>query len=197
MRGQIKEINPMTLIHPKAASHSTSEFVPSGPIDIISYAISACALGQVLVARSDKGVCAILIGDDPKLLIEDLAARFPKATLVTRETIVRDDVAKVVRFMDNPNEGLQLSLDMRGMPVQRRIWEKLRGISSGHTVSYTEMASCVGPLATARMVAEACAANPIALAIPCHRVVRSDGDLVGYRWGIERKRALIENEALA
>jgi O-6-methylguanine DNA methyltransferase len=111
--------------------------------------------------------------------------------------MVHDDLAKVIRFVEKPSEGLHLCLDMRGTPIQRRIWEKLRSIPVGRTVSYMEMARCVGPLATARMVAGACAANPIALAIPCHRVVRSNGDLAGYRWGLERKRELIRREATA
>jgi AraC family transcriptional regulator, regulatory protein of adaptative response / methylated-DNA-[protein]-cysteine methyltransferase len=166
-------------------------------VDILSYAISKCALGQVLVARSVDGVCAILLGADPDVLEADLAARFPQATLVANEAVVRDDLAKVVRFMDKPAEGLHLTLDMRGTPLQRRVWEKLRAIPLGTTVTYTELARWISPLLTARVVAGACAANPIALAIPCHRVVRTDGDLAGYRWGIERKRELISKEATA
>jgi AraC family transcriptional regulator, regulatory protein of adaptative response / methylated-DNA-[protein]-cysteine methyltransferase len=166
-------------------------------VDLLSYATGECALGRVLVARSVNGVCAILIGADHDELGADLAARFPRATLVASEAVVHDDLAKVIRFVDKPAEGLHLTLDMRGTPLQRRVWEKLRTISVGRTVTYTELARWISPLASARVIAGACAANPIALAIPCHRVVRTDGDLAGYRWGIERKRELIRREAMA
>jgi AraC family transcriptional regulator, regulatory protein of adaptative response / methylated-DNA-[protein]-cysteine methyltransferase len=165
--------------------------------DIISYATGECALGQFLVARSPAGACAILLDDDCDELEADLAARFPRATLVANEAVVHDDLAKVIRFVDNPAAGLHLTLDMRGTPLHRRVWEKLRAIPVGRTVTYTELARWISPLTSARVVAGACAANPIALAIPCHRVVRSDGDLAGYRWGIERKRELIRKEAMA
>jgi methylated-DNA-[protein]-cysteine S-methyltransferase/AraC family transcriptional regulator of adaptative response/methylated-DNA-[protein]-cysteine methyltransferase len=166
-------------------------------VDVLSYATARCALGEVLVARSSKGVCAVLIGDSDDELAADLAARFPKSTLVANKIAVRDDLAKLVRFMDKPAEGLDLTLDMRGTPFQRRVWEKLRAISVGRTVSYMELAKWISPLASARAVAGACAANPIALAIPCHRVVRSNGDLAGYRWGLQRKRELIQKEPMA
>jgi len=166
-------------------------------VDILTYATGECALGQVLVARSIKGVSAILLGADHDELEADLAARFPQATLVPNEPVVHDDLAKVIRFVDRPTEGLHLMLDMRGTPLQRRVWEKLRAIPVGRTVTYMELARWIGPPASARVVAGACTANPIALAIPCHRVVRTDGDLAGYRWGIERKRELIKKEAMA
>jgi AraC family transcriptional regulator, regulatory protein of adaptative response / methylated-DNA-[protein]-cysteine methyltransferase len=165
--------------------------------DILSYATGECALGQVLLARSAEGVCAILLGDERDDLGADLAARFPEATLVADEAVVHDDLAKVIRFVDKPSEGLHLTLDMRGTPLQRRVWEKLRTISVGRTVTYMELARWISPLTSARVIAGACAANPIALAVPCHRVVRTDGDLAGYRWGIERKRELIRREAMA
>ena len=166
-------------------------------VDILTYATGECALGQVLVARSIKGVCAILLGADHDELEADLAVRFSQSTLVANEPVVHDDLAKVIRFVDRPAAGLHLPLDMRGTPLQRRVWEKLRAIPVGRTVTYTELARWISPLTSARVVAGACAANPIALAIPCHRVVRSDGDLAGYRWGIERKRELIRKEAMA
>jgi AraC family transcriptional regulator, regulatory protein of adaptative response / methylated-DNA-[protein]-cysteine methyltransferase len=165
--------------------------------DILSYAIGECALGRVLVARSVNGVCAILIGADHDELEADLAARFPQATRVANAAVIRDDLAKLIRFVDKPAEGLYLTLDMRGTPFQRRVWEKLRSIPVGRTVTYTELARWISPLASARAIAGACAANPIALAIPCHRVVRTDGDLAGYFWGIERKRELLKREAMA
>jgi len=168
----------------------------SSTVDIISYAISECALGHVLVARTVAGVCAILIGTADELEA-DLAVRFRKARRVRNEAIVHDDLAKVIRFVDKPAEGLDLPLDPRGTPFQRRVWEKLRAIPLGRTVTYLELARWVGPLTSARAVANACAANPIALAVPCHRVVRSNGDLANYRWGVERKRELIRKEAVA
>jgi AraC family transcriptional regulator, regulatory protein of adaptative response / methylated-DNA-[protein]-cysteine methyltransferase len=174
-----------------AATHAESA------VDILSYAIGECALGRVLVARSVNGVCAILIGADRYALEADLAARFPQATRVANQVVVRDDLAKLIRFVDKPAEGLHLTLDMRGTPFQRRVWEKLRSIPVGRTVTYTELARWISPLASARAIAGACAANPIALAIPCHRVVRTDGDLAGYFWGIERKRELLKREAMA
>src|SRR6516164_5445016 len=168
-------ISETPLLRTPAATHADVA------VDILSYATGECALGRALVARSVDGVCAILIGADHDELETDLAARFPQATLV----------------VDEPAEGFHLALDMRGMPLQRRVWEKLRAIPVGRTVTYMELARWMSPLASARVVACACAANPIAVANPCHRVVRSDGDLAGYRWGIERKRELIRKEAMA
>ena len=169
----------------------------NGAVDILTYATGECALGRVLVARSVDGVCAILIGAEHDEVEADLAVRFPQATLIANEAVVHDDLAKVIRSVDNPAAGLHLTLDMRGTPLHRRVWEKLRAIPVGRTVTYTELARWISPLTSARVVAGACAANPIALAIPCHRVVRSDGDLAGYRWGIERKREPIRKEAMA
>ena len=170
-------------------------------IDTIFYAISTGDLGEVLVARNFKGVCAILIGTNQvELGVElgaDLAARFPKANLIADEAPVHDELAKVIRFVDNPAEGLHLPLDIRGTPFQHRVWEKLRAIPIGRTVTYTDVANWVGPLTSARAVAGACASNSIALAVPCHRVVRSNGDLGGYRWGVERKREMIRREEMA
>jgi AraC family transcriptional regulator of adaptative response/methylated-DNA-[protein]-cysteine methyltransferase len=158
------------MITDRAAAEATAANVAT---DILSYGTSTCALGKVLVARGSKGVCAVLIGDTAEGLEADLVERFPKSTILANEFAVRDDLAKVVRFMEKPAEGLDLILDMRGTPFQRRVWEKLRAISVARTVSYTELANWVGPLTSPRAVAGACAANPIALAIPCHRVVRT------------------------
>jgi AraC family transcriptional regulator, regulatory protein of adaptative response / methylated-DNA-[protein]-cysteine methyltransferase len=165
-------------------------------VEILFHATGECALGKVLVARSAKGVCAILLGAGSDELEADLADRFPEAMLIANEAIVRDDQAKVIRFVDKPAEGLHLALDMRGTPLQRRVWEKMRSIPVGRTVTYMELARWISSPLAARVIAGACAANPIALAIPCHRVIRTDGDLAGYRWGIERKRELIRKEAL-
>jgi len=166
-------------------------------VDILSYSTGDCALGTMLVARSADGVCAILMGANRDELEADLAARFPQAVRVANEAVVHDDLARAIRFADKPAEGFHLTLDMRGTPFQRRVWEKLRAIPVGRIVTYTELAHWISPLASARAVAGACAANPIALAIPCHRVVCSNGDLAGYRWGIARKRELIRKEATA
>jgi O-6-methylguanine DNA methyltransferase len=182
------------MIAERAAVERTATSVA---VDTLSYGTSGCALGEVLVARSSKGVCVVLIGDTAEELEADLAARFPKSTILGNELTVREDLAKVVRFMEQPTEGLDLTLDMRGTPFQRQVWDKLRGIPVGRTVTYTELANAVSPLSSPRAIAGACAANTIALAIPCHRVVRNDGDLAGYRWGIERKRELIRKEAVA
>ena len=166
-------------------------------VDTISYATEESALGRVLVARSVSGVCAILIGADDNELVTDLAARFPEAKLVVNEAVVQDDLAKVTHFVDKPTEGLDLPLDLRGTPFQRRVWEALRTIPVGTTVTYGELANSIGAPNAVRAVAGACAANPVALAVPCHRVVGSDGDLTGYYWGVERKRELIKKEATA
>lgn len=188
----------MNIMISEAALQSTSTVKPAdATVDVLFYMIGECALGKVLVARSSKGVCAISLGVCDDELEADLAARFPHAAPVANEAIVRDDLAKVVRFVDKPSDGLHLALDMRGTPLQRRIWEKMRAIPVGRTVTYTELARWVSPVASARVIGGVCAANPLALAIPCHRVVRVDGDLAGYRWGIERKREMIRKEAMA
>ena len=184
-------ISESVLRQMSAAAHSDAA------VETFFYAASECALGQVLVARSAWGVCASLIRDGRDELEVDLAARFPAVRFVANEAAVRDDLAKVICFVDKPAEGFHLPLDMRGTPFQCRVWEKLRAIPVGRTVSYTEVARWVGPLTTALAVARACAVNPIALAVPCHRVVRSDGALSGYRWGVGRKRALLQSEAAA
>jgi AraC family transcriptional regulator, regulatory protein of adaptative response / methylated-DNA-[protein]-cysteine methyltransferase len=168
--------------------------------DVLLFGVGDSALGKVLLARSAMGVCAILLGDEAGELEADLAGRFPEATLVANEVMVRDDLAKVVRYAEKPSEGLDLALDMRGTPLQRRIWQQICAIPVGNTMSYMHLARLINnvyPKVAARVVANACAANRIALAVPCHRVIRTDGELAGYRWGIERKRDLIEKEALA
>jgi AraC family transcriptional regulator of adaptative response/methylated-DNA-[protein]-cysteine methyltransferase len=164
-------------------------------IDIISYATRGSSLGQALVARSSSGVCAILLGADDEGLVADLAARFPKAKLTADDDVVHDDLTKVIRFVDKPSRGLDLPLDLRGTPFQCRVWETLRTIPIGTTITYGELARSIGQPHSVRAVAAACASNPIALAIPCHRVLGSDGNLTGYRWGIERKCELLKREA--
>ena len=160
----------------------------------IRFATSACSLGSILVARSAKGICAILLGDKPKALLQDLRQRFAKAHLIGSDAHFERWVATVVRFIDAPAIGLDLPLDVRGTVFQQRVWQVLTKIPAGATASYSEIARLIGAPKSARAVATACAANALAVAIPCHRVVRSDGALSGYRWGIARKRALLEQE---
>jgi AraC family transcriptional regulator of adaptative response/methylated-DNA-[protein]-cysteine methyltransferase len=161
----------------------------------IRFAIGECSLGAILVARSDRGVCAILLGDDPEALARDLQERFPRAELIGDDPEFEGLVATVVGFVEAPGLGLDLPLDVRGTAFQQRVWQALREIPAGETVSYAEVAGRIGVPSAVRAVAGACAANSLAVAIPCHRVVRTDGSLSGYRWGVERKRALLEREA--
>ncbi len=163
----------------------------------IRFAIGQCSLGAILVARSAKGVCAILLGDDPEALVRNLQDRFPKAKLIGGDKDFEALVAKVVGFVEAPALGLDLPLDGCGTVFQQRVWEALRKIPAGETASYAEIAKRIGAPKAVRAVAQACAANAIAVAIPCHRVVRTDGDVSGYRWGVERKRALLAKEAAA
>jgi O-6-methylguanine DNA methyltransferase len=165
-------------------------------LDTITYAIGASRIGKILAARSDIGVCAILIGSDADALEQDLGNRFPGKMPVEDEAALRDDLAAIARFIETPSVGLDLPLDMRhGTPFQQRVWDVLRTIPCGATITYTALARRLGQPNGARAVATACAANAIALGIPCHRVVRADGTLSGYRWGVERKRALLDKEA--
>jgi AraC family transcriptional regulator, regulatory protein of adaptative response / methylated-DNA-[protein]-cysteine methyltransferase len=166
-------------------------------VDVISYATDDSALGRVLVARSTSGVCCILLGTDDAELVTDLTNRFPEAKLVANEDAVRDDLAKVTGFVDKPSRGLDLTLDLRGTQFQRRVWEALRAIPVGNTITYGELARSIGEPHSVRAVGAACASNPIALAVPCHRAVGSNGDLTGYRWGIERKHELLKKETAA
>jgi AraC family transcriptional regulator, regulatory protein of adaptative response / methylated-DNA-[protein]-cysteine methyltransferase len=160
----------------------------------IRFAIGECSLGSILVARSDQGVCAVFLGDDPAALARELQDRFPRANLIGGDAEFEKVVARVVGFVEAPGRGLDLPLDVRGTAFQKRVWQALRRIPAGKTVSYTELAKRIGAPESVRAVAGACAANLLAVAIPCHRVVRNDGGLSGYRWGVERKRALIERE---
>jgi AraC family transcriptional regulator of adaptative response/methylated-DNA-[protein]-cysteine methyltransferase len=163
----------------------------------IQFAVGECSLGSILVARSAKGVCAILLGDDPDALVRDLQDRFPQATLVGGDGAFEKVVAKVIGFVEAPALGLDLPLDVRGTAFQQRVWRALREIPAGSTVSYRDIASRIGAPQAVRAVAQACAANSLAVAIPCHRVVRTDGNLSGYRWGVERKRSLLDKEGVA
>jgi AraC family transcriptional regulator of adaptative response/methylated-DNA-[protein]-cysteine methyltransferase len=161
----------------------------------IRFAVGECSLGSILVAATDKGICAILLGDDPGTLVRDLQDRFPKAQLIGGDGDFERLVARVVGFVEAPALGLDLPLDVRGTAFQQRVWQALREIPAGATATYTQVAERIGAPKAVRAVARACAANAIAIAIPCHRVVRTDRSLSGYRWGVERKRALLGREA--
>jgi AraC family transcriptional regulator of adaptative response/methylated-DNA-[protein]-cysteine methyltransferase len=174
---------------------TASRFRAGGERTQIRFAIGQSSLGAILVAHSGRGVCAIQIGDDPQALVDELQDRFPRAQLVGGDAVFERLVAQVVGLVEAPGLGHALPLDVRGTAFQQRVWQALRGIPAGCTVSYAELARRVGAPTAVRAVAQACAANALAVAIPCHRVVRSDGALSGYRWGVERKRALLEREA--
>ena len=161
----------------------------------IRFAIGQCTLGAILVAASARGICAILLGDDPAALARDLQDRFPRAELVGGDAGFERWVAQVVGFVEQPRLGLDLPMDVRGTAFQQRVWQALQKIPAGTTASYTEIAQRIGAPKSVRAVAGACAANALAVAIPCHRVVRTDGGLSGYRWGVARKRALLDREA--
>ena len=170
-------------------------FREGGKLETIRFALGDCSLGAILVAATDKGICAILLGDDPDLLLRDLQDRFPKAELIGGDAKFEKMVARVVGFIETPRLGLDLPLDIRGTAFQQRVWQALLKVPAGATLSYTDVAKRIGAPTAVRAVASAIAANAIAVAIPCHRVVRNDGALSGYRWGTERKRKLLAIEA--
>ena len=184
---------PMIAVSKHSASFRTTKNVN----EVIHFAIRDCARGSILVASSDKGVCCITLGDDPDFLLDDLRNRFRKAEFADGDSDFEKLVAKVVGFVETPRLGLDLPLDIRGTAFQQRVWKALCEIPLGSTASYSEVAEKIGSPKSVRAVAGACAANSIAVAIPCHRVVRTDGNLSGYRWGVSRKRALLDSEASA
>ena len=169
----------------------------AGGVDAeIRFAVGECSLGSVLVAQSAKGICAILLGDDPDALVRDLQDRFPRATLVGDDTAFEKTVASVIGCVEQPALGLDLPLDVRGTAFQQRVWQALREIPVGSTATYADIAARIGAPKGARAVARACGANALAVAIPCHRIVRTDGALSGYRWGVDRKRNLLDKEGV-
>jgi AraC family transcriptional regulator, regulatory protein of adaptative response / methylated-DNA-[protein]-cysteine methyltransferase len=174
-----------------------TDFRAGGKGAAIRFALGQCSLGSILVAATEKGVCALLLGDDPDALLRDLQDRFTKAELIGGDRDFERLVAKVVGLVERPALGLDLPLDLRGTAFQLRVWQALRAIPAGTTATYSEIAQRIGKPKAVRAVAGACAANPVAVAIPCHRVVRNDGALAGYRWGLKRKRALLQREASA
>ncbi len=171
-----------------------SDFRKGGNNTELRFAIGKCSLGAILVATSERGVAAILLGDEPADLERDLRDQFPNAQLVGGDKSFEEIVTKVVSFVEAPSKGWTLPLDVQGTAFQHRVWQALQQIPSGTTVSYSELAERIGRPSAVRAVASACAANTIAIAIPCHRVVRTDGSLSGYRWGVDRKRALLDKE---
>lgn len=174
-----------------------TRFRKGGERTTIRFAIGQCSLGAILVAATDKGVCAILLGDDPEALVRDLQDRFDRAELVGGEAAFEALVARAVGLVEDPRQGADLPLDVRGTAFQQKVWQALRDLKPGETASYSDIAGRIGAPKAVRAVAQACAANNLAVAIPCHRVVRNDGALSGYAWGVERKRALLDREAAA
>lgn len=171
-----------------------SDYKAGGTNNAILFAVGQCSLGAILVAQSARGVCAILLGDDPDQLVRDLQDQFPKAELVGADQRFEQLVAQVVGLIEAPALGLDLPLDLRGTAFQERVWQALRDIPPGSTASYAQIAKRIGAPTSFRAVAQACGANSLAVAIPCHRVVRSNGELSGYRWGVERKQQLLARE---
>jgi AraC family transcriptional regulator of adaptative response/methylated-DNA-[protein]-cysteine methyltransferase len=182
---------------PAVLGMSPRRFRAGGAGASIRFAVGQCSLGAVLAAATEKGVCAILLGDDPATLVRDLEDRFPNAQLVGGDAEFEQIVAQTVGLVEAPGTGTTLPLEVRGTAFQQRVWQALRAIPAGSTATYADVARRIGAPKAVRGVAQACAANPVAVAIPCHRVVRTDGALAGYRWGIERKRVLLERERIA
>jgi AraC family transcriptional regulator of adaptative response/methylated-DNA-[protein]-cysteine methyltransferase len=174
---------------------SPTRFRDGGEGETLRYATGSCALGHVLVAATETGIAVIELGDNPSDLARGLRERFPRANLIAGDDDFQRRLAEIVAFIEEPARGLDLPLDIRGTAFQRRVWQALRNIPAGETASYAEIAARIGAPSASRAVALACAANPVAVAIPCHRVTRKDGAISGYRWGVARKRALLERES--
>lgn len=181
----------------RALGMAPGRYRAGGADSEIRFALGQCDLGAILVAQSERGLCAISLGPDPEALLRELQDQFPRARLIGGDAGFERLVAQVVGFVEAPALGLDLPLDVRGTAFQQRVWQALREIPSGQTLSYTELAARIGAPRAVRAVASACAANRLAVAIPCHRVLRQDGSLSGYRWGLERKQALLEREGQA
>ncbi len=173
-----------------------SRFRAQGVDERIRFGIGHSSLGDVLVAVSERGICAILLGDDAPALVAELRERFARASLVAADDELGKLVARVIKVVERPSLGTELPLDVRGTAFQRRVWQALRTIPAGATASYAQIARRIGSPKATRAVAQACGANMLAVAIPCHRVVRTDGGTSGYRWGVQRKRALLRREGV-
>lgn len=174
-----------------------AQYRQGGAGQTIRVAVVSCSLGALAIAATQRGICSIQFDNDPQSLRDDLAVQFPRARILDADPELSQWVEQIVRFVDSPRDRLDLPLDIQGTAFQRLVWQQLQAIPAGMTVSYTELAERVGKPHAVRAVASACAANQIAIAIPCHRAVRKDGQLSGYRWGVERKRELIDREAAA
>jgi AraC family transcriptional regulator of adaptative response/methylated-DNA-[protein]-cysteine methyltransferase len=171
-----------------------SSFSAGGQDATIRFAVGQSSVGAILVAATDKGVCAVYLGDTPEPLVRELQKRFSKAALIGADPKFERLVARVVGLVEAPQTGSDLPLDVRGTAFQQRVWRALRAIPAGKTASYADIAKKIGAPKSFRAVARACATNEVSVLIPCHRVVRTDGGLSGYRWGIARKRALLDRE---
>jgi AraC family transcriptional regulator of adaptative response/methylated-DNA-[protein]-cysteine methyltransferase len=167
------------------------------PSERISYTLTLSSLGTMLIAASDTGICAITLGDDPAFLVRDLHTRFPHADLTKQTSKLKSRASVIKRHLQNPKTSWTVPLDVRGTAFQQRVWQALREIPLGKTASYADIAKKIGKPKAMRAVAQACSANHIAIAIPCHRVIRNDGSLSGYCWGVDRKAALLKKEATA
>lgn len=172
-----------------------ANFQGGGEGEQIRFAVGNCSLGVILIAATEKGVCAILLGDHPESLTHDLQNRFPHANLVVGDPDFEALAFKAITLVEAPAKAVDLPLDIRGTAFQQKVWNAIRNIPVGTTASYGEIAGRIGSAGAARAVGEACAANSLAVAVPCHRVVRKDGTLSQYRWGVKRKQALLEREA--
>ena len=166
-----------------------------GAGETIRTALADCPFGRLLVGATDAGVCFIGFAEPDDSLMADLRRRFPKATIATGDAALADTVRAVVDFLREPKQALELPLDLRGTAFQQRVWRTLCSIPAGETRTYTQLAAMAGNPKAVRAAARSCATNPVALAVPCHRVIGSDGSLTGYRWGVARKQALLEQES--
>lgn len=173
---------------------SPTAFKKGGKNMDIRFAVAECSLGSVLIAATSKGICAVTLGDDPEALVQNLQDRFPQAELFAGDKEFETHIAAVIAHIENPAQNFDLPLDIQGTVFQQKVWQALRDIPSGQTTSYSDLANRIGQPKASRAVASACGANKIAVIIPCHRVVRNNGDLSGYRWGVERKEALLIKE---
>ena len=169
----------------------------NAPAEILRFGYGAAALGTIAVAESDRGVAALFIGDDRARLLRDLKQAFPGARLIEDQDGLAGTIAKAASLMNAPHLGADLTLDLRGSDLEQAVWRALQAIPSGETRTYGALAKALPMAATAQEVGAACAANRIAVAVPCHRVVKADGSISGYRWGVPRKRRLINMEVVA